>query len=434
MKNVLDFINFLKTSTNPYEATLSIKDLLDKSDKKFIELKENESWNLIKGNNYFVTRNNSSIIAFSLPNEVDDLSFNIAAAHTDSPTFKIKPNNNILIQDHYSMLNTEVYGGPIFSSFFDRPLSISGRIFVKNNNKIEERMINFDRDLLVIPNECIHFNREVNDGKKYNAQIDLLPLLGEKENLNNLIENEFKINKNNILSYDLTLYSRFRGSVIGSNNEFFLAPQIDDLESAFGLFKGFISSDLNNKSINICVAFDNEEVGSQTKQGAASTFLIDTINRIKEGLSLNEEEIKKAFAKSLMVSCDNAHAVHPNDVSKTDQLNKVFMNDGIVIKHNAAQHYATDGYSEAIFKMILSNANIKYQDFTNRSDVRGGGTLGAISTSQVSIPTVDIGLAQLAMHSCIETAGVKDLTYLIDGMKKFYSSHITKENNDIIIK
>ncbi len=434
MKNVLDFIEFLKTSTNPYEAVCSIKEMLNKSNKNFIELKEDEVWNLKKGNNYYVTRNNSSIIAFTLPIDFDDLSFNMAAAHTDSPTFKIKPKNKILIQDHYSMLNTEVYGGPIFSSFFDRPLSISGRIFVKENNQIEEKNINFDKDLLVIPNECIHFNREVNNGKNYNPQIDLLPLLSEKDDLNELIEKEFKINKENILSYDLTLYSRFRGSIVGSNNEFFLAPQIDDLESDFGLFKGLIESSNNEKSINICIAFDNEEVGSQTKQGAASTFLMDTINRIKESLNLKDEDIARAFSKSLMVSCDNAHAVHPNDVSKTDQLNKVFMNEGIVIKHNAAQHYATDGYSEAIFKLILDNSSIKYQDFTNRSDVRGGGTLGAISTSQVSVPTVDIGLAQLAMHSCVETAGSKDLTYLINGMNKYFSSHITKKNNKVIIE
>ena len=431
MENVNKFLNFLQTSTNAYEATRSLKNIL--LEAGFIELNEYELWNIEKGKKYFVTRNNSSIIGFTTPSDLSDLSINMAAAHTDSPTFKIKPFNNIAIQKKYSMLNTEVYGGPIYSSFVDRPLSISGRMFVKNENEINEISVNFDKDLLVIPNECIHFNRDVNSGKNYNPQIDLLPLLGESSTLDDLLASDYKVNKEDIISYDLTLYSRYRGSVIGAANEFFLAPQIDDLESAFGLFKGFVEAN-NQTSINVCIAFDNEEVGSETKQGAESTFLIDTLNRIKSCLGLSDEALKVALAKSLMVSCDNAHAVHPNDQAKTDQLNKVFMNEGIVVKHNANQHYATDAYSEAIFKSILKNANIKYQDFTNRSDVRGGGTLGAISTTQVSVPTVDIGLAQLAMHSCVETAGTKDLSYLINGIKAFFNTHISREFGKIVIK
>ncbi len=431
MDNVLNFIDFLKTSTNPYEAVKSLKDMLIKAG--YTELNEYNKFNLSKGGKYFVTRNNSSIIAFQIPTDLSDLSFNISASHTDSPTFKIKPFNDIVIQNEYHMLNTEVYGGPIYSSFFDRPLSISGRMFVRDGAKIKEVLVNFDRDLLVIPNECIHFNRAVNDGKTYNAQIDLLPLLAKDKNLTTLIEEEYNVSKDDILSFDLTLYSRFRGAKFGASSEYFMAPQIDDLESDYACFKGFINAS-PNKSINICVAFDNEEVGSQTKQGAESTFLIDTINRIKSSLGLSDEDIKIALSKSLMVSCDNAHAVHPNDQNKTDQLNKVFMNKGIVIKHNANQHYATDGASDAIFKYILSKNNVKYQDFTNRSDVRGGGTLGAISTSQVSIKTVDIGLAQLAMHSCVETAGCQDIDYLIDGMKAFYNSHITIKEDEIVVE
>lgn len=431
MENVNGFIEFLKTSTNPYEAVRSIKGIL--KENGFEELSEENKWDLEKGGNYFVTRNDSSIIGFSIPTDLSDLSFNLAAAHTDSPTFKIKPHNNKIVANHYSMLNTEVYGGPIYSSFFDRPLSISGRVFVKNGNKIESKLINFNRDLVVIPNECIHFNREVNSGKSYNPQIDLLPLLGTNQNLDDLIEEEFKLNKKDIISYDLTLYSRYRGSAIGANSEYFMAPQIDDLESAYGLFKGFVKSKAN-KSVNVCIAFDNEEVGSETKQGAASTFLIDTLQRITNSFGLTFEDLKMALAKSLMVSCDNAHAVHPNDVAKTDELNKVFMNEGIVVKHNANQHYTTDGMSQAVFKFIMDKANIKYQDFTNRSDVRGGGTLGAISTSQVSVASVDIGLAQLAMHSCVETAGSKDLSFLIDGMKEYFNSHITKKNGTIVIE
>ena len=236
MDYINNFIDYLKTSTNAYEAVRSLKNIL--KENKFIELNEYENWNLEKGKNYYVTRNGSALIAFMIPNDFTDLSFNMAAAHTDSPTFKIKPHNNIAVAKHYSMLNTEVYGGPIYSSFFDRPLSISGRIFVKDNGSIKEELINFDKDLLVIPNECIHFNRDVNSGKNYNPQVDLLPLLGKDASLDSLIEDEFGYKKEDILSYDLTLYSRFRGSVIGAKQEYFLAPQIDDLESVYGLFEG----------------------------------------------------------------------------------------------------------------------------------------------------------------------------------------------------
>ena len=431
MSTISNFIDFLKTSTNPYEAVRSIKKIL--LDANFEEVCEEDIWNLKKGAKYFVTRNDSSIIGFSIPTSLDDLSINFAAAHTDSPTFKVKPHNNKLVCNNYSLINTEVYGGPIYSSFFDRPLSLSGRVFVKKDNTIESKLINFNRDLLVIPNECIHFNRDVNNGKNYNPQIDLMPLLGEKKSVDDLIESEFNLKKEDVLSYDLTLYSRFRGSIYGAENEYFLAPQIDDLESAYGLFKGFVDAK-NDKSINVCIAFDNEEVGSGTKQGADSTFLRDTIERIFSSLKLSEEELDSALAKSLLVSCDNAHAVHPNDVNKTDELNKVFMNKGIVVKHNANQHYTTDALSSAVFKFIMNKASIPYQDFTNRSDVRGGGTLGAISTSHVSVASVDIGLAQLAMHSCVETAGTLDLDYLINGMKSYFNSHITKECGKIKIE
>jgi len=431
MSTVNKFIDFLKTSTNPFEAVNSVKNILLESE--FEELKEESKWDIKLGGKYFVTRNDSSIIGFIVPKDLSDLSINMAAAHTDSPTFKVKPLNNKLVCSNYSLINTEVYGGPIYSSFFDRPLSLSGRVLVKTTNAIETKLVNFNRDLLVIPNECIHFNRDVNSGKNYNPQIDLMPLLGKNKSIDDLLEEEFGIKKCDVLSYDLTLYSRFRGSVYGAENEYFLAPQIDDLESVYGLFEGFKDA-TNPKSLNVCIAFDNEEVGSGTKQGADSTFLVDTLERIFASLGLTSEDLKQSLAKSLMVSCDNAHAVHPNDVAKTDELNKVFMNSGIVIKHNANQHYTTDAYSDALFKFILDKAKVPHQDFTNRSDVRGGGTLGAISTSHVSLNSVDIGLAQLAMHSCVETAGTKDLDYLICAMKAFFNTHITKKDNKTILE
>nr|MCR5741102.1 M18 family aminopeptidase [Gammaproteobacteria bacterium] len=385
---VLNFIEFLKKSTNPFEAVRSLKEMLDLNN--FTELKEEELWKLEKGEKYYVERNGSSIIAFTIPSLLDDLSFNVCASHTDSPTFKIKPKHIINKLDRYVMLNTEVYGGAIINSFFDKPLSISGRIMVKKNNGIEEKLINFDRDLVVIPNECIHFNRNVNSGKEYNPQIEL-PLLGYKKDLYSLIEEEYGIKEKDILSFDLFLYSRFRGSIIGSDKCFFVAPQIDNLESAYSTFKGFIESQ-NDKSINVCASFNNEEVGSASRDGAKSTFLKDTLERIALSLNLSQEALKVALANSFIVSCDNAHAVHPNDIAKTDELNKCFMNEGIIIKHNSSLSYTTDALSEAIFKFILEKHNIPYQDFTNRSDIRGGSTLGCLSLSQVSIPSVDIGL------------------------------------------
>ncbi len=424
------FLDFLKTSTNPYEAVESVKTILVKNG--FKELVEQDDFKLEKGKSYFVKRNNSSIIAFKTPSNFDSLSFNIVASHTDSPTFKIKPNFELETAG-YKKLNTEVYGSPIFSSFFDRPLSISGRVFLSTKDGIAEKLINFNRDLVVIPNECIHFNREVNDGKKYNPQVDLIPLFSQEKGLYDLIEEEFGYKKEDILSFDLSLYNRFRGSVIGANKELFIAPQIDNLESVFTNLMGFLDAK-NDESLNILVAFDNEEVGSETKQGAASTFLVDVLNRIKDSFNLSNEAYQKALASSFIVSCDNAHAVHPNDAGKTDENNKCFMNKGIVIKHNANQRYTTDGNSDAIFKYILKKNNVLFQDFTNRSDVRGGSTLGAISSTQLSIPSVDIGLAQLAMHSCCETAGVKDLEYMVSGIKAFYSSHLTKEKDGYRIR
>ncbi len=428
-----DFLSFINSAVTQYHATHEFTKILDENG--FERLYEEEPFYLKEGKKYYVVRNNSSILAFTVPSNLKDASINIVASHSDSPTFKLKPTNRLEVVGNYTSLNTEVYGGPIYSSFFDRPLSLAGRVFVKNGDKIEERLINFDRDLLVIPNECIHFNRDVNSGKNYNPQVDLLPLLGdENADLEKMIKEELKLNiDEKILSYDIQVYNRYRGSLIGANKEYFMAPQIDNLESAYGSLKGFLES-INKNSLNIWVVFDNEEVGSRTKQGAGSRFLASTLERIYSTLNLHNEDLEVALLNGLLVSCDNSHAVHPNNVGRTDSQNRAFMNKGIVIKYNANQSYTTDGLSSSLLKKIFEDNNIPYQEFTNRSDVRGGSTLGAISLGLVTIPSVDIGLAQLAMHSACETAGVNDLDTLIKGMRAFYNTIIKKEKGIYILK
>ena len=424
-----NFLNFIGKSVSQYHATEEMANILKA--EGFVEIFEENSNKLELGGKYFVTRNHSSIIAFCVPTTLDNLSVNITATHTDSPTFKLKPNNKLVLDGNYTSLNTEVYGGPIYSSFFDRPLSLAGRAFVKTNGQIEERLVNVDRDLLVIPNECIHFNRDVNSGKNYNPQIDLLPLLGdETADLDKILRETLNLDEvDRILSHDLQIYNRFRGTIFGANKEYFMAPQIDNLESAYGTLMGFVKSN-NNESFNVWASFDNEEVGSHTKQGAGSRFLADTLQRAFASIGLSNCALLRALSTGLFVSCDNAHAVHPNDLGKTDRLNKVYMNKGIVIKYNANQSYTTDALSSALIKDIFDNSNVSYQEFTNRSDVRGGGTLGAISQGLVSMPSVDIGLPQLAMHSACETAGVKDLDTLIKGMEAFYNTKIVKTGNN----
>ena len=315
----------------------------------------------------------------------------------------------------------------LFSTWFDRPLSVAGRVLVRTEKGMESRLINVDRDLLVIPNVAIHMNREINDGFKYNAQTDLMPLFGDdtaKDGFKKLIAETAGVPEEDVLGNDLFLYPRMKGAVVGREGEYIMSPRLDDLECAWSGLRAFLSADAPQSGVNMLCVFDNEEVGSGTKQGADSTFLYDVMQRIFIALGKTPEELFRAAAASFMLSADNAHAVHPNHPEKTDAENHVFMNEGIVIKFNANQRYTTDGVSAAYFHKLLADKGIPCQHFANRSDVAGGGTLGNISGSHVSINTLDIGLAQLAMHSCCETAGAKDLSYMVDGMTAFYNARV----------
>ena len=421
--HVKQLFKFIENSPSCFHAIKTITEEL--KNEGFVEIKEKDTWQIEKGKKYYVTRNLSSVIAFKIPQN-DFKSFNIVASHSDSPTFKIKANAEIEVKNKYVKLNTEKYGGMICSTWFDRPLSIAGRILVKENNAVKTHLVNIDKDLVIIPNLAIHMNREVNDGYTYNAQIDMLPLYGDnssKGSLMKTIAKEVNVEEESILGTDLFLYNRMNGTKIGSNEEYISSPRLDDLECAFTSLSAFLSENTSNSASVYCV-FDNEEVGSGTKQGADSTFLYDVLRRINISLGKTEEDYYRLISSSFMVSADNAHALHPNYTDKSDLTNKVYMNDGIVIKYNANQKYTTDAVSASIFKTICDSVDVPYQTFTNRSDILGGSTLGNISNAHVSLNTIDIGLAQLAMHSTYETAGAKDVTYMIDAIKAFYNTSI----------
>ena len=412
-----ELVSFIQKSPTAFHAVEQMRSLL--KDNGYEELLEGKKWHIEPGHRYFVTRNNSSIIALNLGTQLDNYSFNVAASHSDSPTFKLKENAELEVRGKYTQLNTEGYGGMLCATWFDRPLSIAGRVLVKEGDSYITRLLKIDRDLVLIPNVAIHMNRAVNDGFAYNKQVDLLPLFGGTEtkagDLKALIAKELNVNEEDICGEDLYLYNRMSPSIWG--------PQLDDLQCAFTSLQGFLKGS-NDQSINVFACFDNEEVGSGTKQGAASTFLYDVLHRINNALGKDDEDYYRALAASFMLSADNAHAVHPNHPEKTDVNNCVYMNEGVVVKSHAGQKYTSDGVSIAVFKGICEKAGVPVQFFANRSDVVGGSTLGNIAMAQVSMNSVDIGLPQLAMHSSYETAGIKDTYYMIQVMEEFFNSHI----------
>ena len=420
-----ELLDFIRKSPTAFHAVDSIVDILNK--EGFQELNPGKPFSINAGGKYYITKNSSSIIAFTVGANIADgaeYSFRIAASHSDSPCFKIKENAEVRVRDKYTMLNTEGYGGMLLAPWLDRPLSIAGRVVVRDGDGIKEMRICFDKDMLIIPNLAIHMNRKVNEGYAYNKQVDMMPLFGGKDtesgDFKKIIAAEAGVEVEDILGSDLFLYDRTPSSVWGANDEFVSSPRLDDLECAYTSLMGFIDGN-NSTGINVYACFDNEEVGSTSGQGAASTFLVDTLKRINMSLGKTEEEYMCAITNSFMLSCDNAHAVHPNHPEKTDNTNAVYMNEGVVIKSNANQKYTSDAISIAKFRLICEKAGVPYQFYANRSDEPGGSTLGNIAMTHVSVPAVDIGLPQLAMHSPYETAGVSDIKYMIDACEAFYS-------------
>lgn len=416
-----NLIEFIEKSPSAFHVVANFTDMLE--DAGFEQLDEKQRWTIKPQGKYYVTRNASSVIAFSMPQEKDFAGFNIASAHSDSPSFKIKENPEITTDNNYISLNVEKYGGMLMAPWFDRPLSIAGRVVVRDNGGLKQVLVNVDRDLCVIPNLAIHMNRDANTGINYNAQKDMLLLFGEiadKGRFEEIIAEAAGTKKENIIGSDLFLYNREKGTIWGADNEFISAPRLDDVMCAYSCVKAIIESKDNKKNVNVCAIFDNEEVGSSTKQGADSTFLSDVLTRIAVCTGKDEQDLMIAYANSFMLSADNAHAVHPNYPEKADPTNRPYMNKGIVVKYNANQKYTTDAVSAAVFKEICNKTGVPVQTYANRSDIPGGSTLGNISNSHVSVNTVDIGLAQLAMHSPYETAGVKDIAYMIEAVEGFF--------------
>lgn len=417
---------FIEHSPSPFHAIANMKKELD--ERGYVQLLESEAWSLRAGGRYYVIRNSSSIIAFRIP-EKNIRGFQIVASHSDSPSFKIKENPEIEVDHYYVKLNVEKYGGMLLAPWFDRPLSVAGRLIIKEGNRLITRLVSIDRDLCMIPNVAIHMNRKANEGYEFNVQKDMLPLygcVGDGESFLTQIARAAGVKKEAIAGSDLFLYNRMKGSVWGAQEEFISIGKLDDLQCAFSSLQAFLKAG-EAQSIPVHCVFDNEEVGSGTKQGAASTFLLDTLLRINEGLGRSRSGYHQALSSSFMLSADNAHAVHPNWPDKACPTNRPYPNGGIVMKFSANQRYTTDAVAAAVFAQICERAGVPCQTYVNRSDIPGGSTLGNISGTQVALNTVDIGLAQLAMHSPYETGGAKDTDYMIRAMTEFFQTSLTED-------
>lgn len=419
-ENIQDLFHFIEESPSAFHAVAAIQKRLVKNG--FTELFEKKAWKLLPGKKYFVKRNDSSLISFILP-EREIHGYHMAASHTDSPSFKVKTNPEIDSVEYYVKLNIEKYGGMILSTWLDRPLSVAGRVyFEKEDGSIGNSLVNVDRDLLVIPNLAVHMNRDINQGYSYNPQVDMLPIFSDdkKQKLRKMIAKELFIKEEQILSEELFLYIRQKGCVLGENNQWILSPRLDDLQCVYASLEGMLGAK-PKEYIALSAFFDNEEVGSGTKQGADSTFLEQTIERIGETLSLKQGEMDRLLSQSFLISADNAHALHPNHPEKADITNRPALNGGIVVKYHGGQKYTTDGYSSAYLTKLCKEVDVPYQTYCNRSDIPGGSTLGNIAAAHVSVPSVDIGFAQLAMHSAVETAGKEDVFYGIRLFEHYWS-------------
>ena len=410
--NISEFIDFLNNSPSCYHATANLVQMLKAAG--YTHLHEHDDWQLEVGGKYFMVRGGTTLIAFRIPNP-KPTGFMMSAAHVDRPTFKVKGQSDVA--GIYTRLATEKYGGMIMSTWLDRPLSVAGRVMVETENGVQSKLVNLDRDLMLMPSVAIHMNRQVNDGYTWNPAVDTVPLMGSKETAGQYVQLLEEQAGGKILGRDLYLYVRQKACVWGLQEEFISAPALDDLECAWCCTKGFLEA-ADSEAIPVLCAFDDEEVGSNSPQGAASTLLADTLNRICNALELNPYRM---LAQSFMVSADNAHAIHPNHPELADPINAPVLGGGVVVKFNANQRYTTDGVAASVFRKICKGVDVPTQNYCNRADIPGGSTLGHISLTHVSVPTADVGLPQLAMHSCYETAAVQDIFYMEKAMAAYYS-------------
>lgn len=424
IKSVNELLSFINESPNAFFAIDNVKKELIKAGYK--EVLESSPSSIKQNDKVFFVRNGSTLVALNVGKKANP-SFHVIASHTDSPCFKIKPESDSK-SDIYNRINLAPYGGMLASTWLDRPLGVAGRVLIDKGNKVESRLINLKDLTALIPNLCIHFNRTANSGYEYNMAVDMQAFISQEkdgEPLKDLLAKRLKVNKEDIVNFDLFTYNKEEGIIWGNDKEYISSPRLDDLECVFASLEAFKNVD-NDTAINVLYLSDNEEVGSSSRQGADSDFLKTILIRTCRDLGFDYES---SVANSFLISADNAHAVHPNKASVTDANNKAYMNKGIAIKFNAAQTYTSDALSSAIFQKLCKNAQVPYQFFTNRSDLRGGSTLGNILLSHISFNSVDIGLPQLAMHSSYETAGSKDLIYAIKAFKEYYSSSLIIEEN-----
>ncbi len=420
-----ELLTFLQRSYTAYHATENAKNLL--LENGFVQLKETEDWALNVGGKYFVERNGSALIAFTVEN-LDGFSFKIVASHTDSPALKIKE-NPATVSANCVKLNVEKYGGGIWYSFFDRPLKIAGRLVKKTEEGLQAETYVSPFNVC-IPSLAIHMNRQVNDGFSINPQIDLQPIYaleGETQSFKTELE------ESDVLSYDLFAVNADMPYSFGVNDEFIASPRIDNLTSVYASLSALLSHE-SSSGVCMAICMDNEEVGSRSLQGADGDFVENVLRRIAYALKFDDIEYYKALASSFMISLDNAHATHPNHPEKSDPTNKTLLGNGVVIKSHSGMAYTTDGLSSAVVKSVFEKADVKYQTFFNRSDAVGGSTLGSLALSHTGILSADLGLPQLAMHSACECFAKKDYDQLLNGLNAFYSSVITVDGQNVKIK
>ena len=418
-----DLVEFLQESVTPFHAAATAESWLRAAG--FTRLEEADYWNLEPGKGYYTTRNGSSVVAWRVPDHAIG-GWRIVASHSDSPTWKIK--TDIVENDGCRRLSVEGYGGMIMSTWLDRPLTVGGRVIVKTEDGIESRLVCIDRDLLVIPSLAIHFQRDINKGHTFNPQVDMQPLWGPagSRTLTDLVAESLGVEAADILDSDLQLVTRQAPTQIGPDGEFFMAPRIDDLECAATTLLGFLdaAAETDSACAPVWAMLDNEEVGSSSRMGAQSSYLRDVLDRIVDAIPHSGQAMHRAMANSFMLSADNAHATHPNFPQKSDPCAPVRLGGGVVLKYNASQKYTTNAISGAIFRAICEKADVPVQVFTNRADEAGGSTLGNLQSHTLPIPMADIGLAQLAMHSAVETASVADAEAMTKAVAAFYRVHL----------
>ena len=424
MSDIKNLQNFLDKSHSSYHAAANLAEMLQEAG--YTRLSEKESWELIPGGKYYLVRGGTAVIAFRIP-EGEPTGFMMSAAHSDRPTFKVKENAEVC--GAYTKMLVERYGGMLMSTWLDRPLSVAGRAVVETENGVQIKLVDIDRDLLMIPNVAIHMNRNANDGYKWNPAVDTLPLMGGKDAKGKLNEVLEEAAGGKILGHDLYLYIRQKSSIWGLNEEYISSAALDDLECAWACTQGFLAAP-DPAAIPMLCVFDNEEVGSSSAEGAAGDLLESVLVRICEAREL---DIFRLLANSFMVSADNGHALHPNHPELADSANAPVLGGGVVLKFNASQRYCTDGFSAAVFRKICNKADVPTQTYCNRADIAGGSTLGNISLHHVSVPTIDIGVAQLAMHSCYETGSVADAMHLKNALAAFYGASLDTDGENCTI-